>query len=215
MVGACAGDIATGLRPSSSYVARGDSRALPVEDASIDLVITSPPYCTRVDYFRATRFELSALGIGGNDENCRSLREAAMGTNLMRGPDTAAPDGLPPAVTRFLNAVRRHPSKASDSYYAKTFAQYFSDAHASVRELHRVMRVGGKAILVVQSSYYKDIRIDLGSLYAALGRENRFDARVHCRVPVRKVLASINARANEYVSDRKYTEDLVVFRKVG
>jgi hypothetical protein len=215
MVSACACDIATGPRPSSSYVATGDSRALPVEDASIDVVITSPPYCTRVDYFRATQFELSALGIGPNDGTCRRLREAAMGTNLMRSAAPGSSDGLPRVVMRFLDTVRSHPSKDSERYYARTFAQYFSDAQASMRELHRVMHVGGTAVLVVQSSYYKDIRIDLGSLYAALGRASHLAAHVHCRVPVRKVLTSINARANEYVRDRKYTEDVVVLKKVG
>jgi hypothetical protein len=215
MVSACACDIATGPRPSSSYVAIGDSRALPVEDASIDVVITSPPYCTRVDYFRATQFELSAMGIGPSDGICRRLREAAMGTNLMRPTAAGSTEGLPRVVMRFLDAVRSHPSKDSETYYTRTFAQYFSDAHASTRELHRVMRVGGTAVLVVQSSYYKDIRIDLGSLYAALGRASHLAAHVHCRVPVRKVLTSINARANEYVRDRKYTEDVVVMKKVG
>ncbi|MFD2386591.1 hypothetical protein [Enterococcus rivorum] len=39
-----------------------DSRTLPLEDESIDLTITSPPYCTRIDYAVATRVELAVWG---------------------------------------------------------------------------------------------------------------------------------------------------------
>ena len=39
----------------------GDSTDLVLQKSSIDLVLGSPPYCTRIDYTAATRVELAVL----------------------------------------------------------------------------------------------------------------------------------------------------------
>lgn len=220
MVATCAADAEKAARERSSTrstvseVSLADARALSLEDASIDAIVTSPPYCTRIDYFRATAFELAALGIGANGERYRALRSSAMGTNLMR---SAAPNPTtqPPAVQKLLNRIKKHPSKASDTYYYKHFAQYFDDARRSVAEIGRVLKPGATALLVVQSSYYKDIPVPLGDLYAALGDELRLQAQVVLRVPVRRVLATINPRAMHHEAERRYSEDVVALQRAA
>lgn len=44
-------------RSSCCRVRVGDARELPVPNAAVDLVFSSPPYCTRVDYARQTGLE--------------------------------------------------------------------------------------------------------------------------------------------------------------
>lgn len=39
--------------PASVVEMQGDARQLPNQDSSIDLVVTSPPYATALDYSRA------------------------------------------------------------------------------------------------------------------------------------------------------------------
>ena len=39
-----------------------NSESLEIEENSVDLVLTSPPYCTRIDYAVATSVELALLG---------------------------------------------------------------------------------------------------------------------------------------------------------
>jgi hypothetical protein len=46
------------------------------EDNSIDLVVTSPPYCNRYDYTRTYALELAFLGI--DDEKLKALRQALL-----------------------------------------------------------------------------------------------------------------------------------------
>ena len=60
-------------------IAIDDSRFLSIESSTIDIVIGSPPYCTRIDYAMTTRPELAILGIG---EGCgfNSLRKRLTGT---------------------------------------------------------------------------------------------------------------------------------------
>ncbi len=220
MVGACAADAEKAARERSSTrstvsaVSLADARALSLPDASVDAVVTSPPYCTRIDYFRATAFELAALGIGADGERYRALRSSAMGTNLMRA---TAPDigSQPSAVQQLLKRIKEHPSKASDTYYYKHYSQYFDDARLSVAEIARVLKPGATALLVVQSSYYKDIPVPLGDLYAALGDELGFRSDVVLRVPVKRVLASINPRAMHHETERRYSEDVVALQRAA
>lgn len=219
MVAACAADAEragrerSSTRSTDSAVSLADARALALPDSSIDAVVTSPPYCTRIDYFRATAFELAALGIGSDGERYRALRRSAMGTNLMRDATPCA-GSLPRAVRQLLGRIKGHSSKASDTYYYKHYSQYFDDAYRSLGEIGRVLKPRATALLVVQSSYYKDIAVNLGDLYAAMGEELGFRVGVVLRVPVKRVLASINPRAMSHQADRHYSEDVVALQRV-
>ena len=109
--------------------------------------------------------------------------------------------------------LRSPSSKDSDSYYYKHYSQYFDDARLSVAEIGRVLKPNAVALLVVQSSYYKDIRVPLGDLYVALGEELGLRARVVLRVPVRRVLATINPRAMHHEAERRYSEDVLALQR--
>jgi DNA modification methylase len=200
-------------RIAGSRVAIADARALPLPDAAVDAVITSPPYCTRVDYFKAMSFELAALGIAPDGDRFRELRSQAMGTNLMRKDHPIDVDSQPASVRQLLQRIQSHPSKASDTYYYRSFAQYFDDALRSLREIRRVLKSDAPALLVVQSSYYKNIPIALGDLYAALGATVGMRSRVVHHAQVRRVLATINSRATTHERNRRYTEDVVALQR--
>jgi hypothetical protein len=63
----------------TSTIKLADSTVLSLEAESVDFVLTSPPYCTRIDYAAATRVELAILapmlGTSAND-----LRRHMMGS---------------------------------------------------------------------------------------------------------------------------------------
>jgi len=219
MVKQCTGDmigeniVPSGTGEYAQSIKLRDSKCLPLADESIDAVITSPPYCTRIDYFRATIFELAALGISPDGQHYRELRSKAMGTNLVRIVATPNKTLLSQDVNSLIENIRNHKSKASATYYYKHYKQYFEDADSSLREIHRVLKPGGSAILVVQSSYYKDLAVNLGDLFASMGAHIGFNSRVILKVPVRRVLASINPHARRYANLRIYTEDVVALKK--
>jgi hypothetical protein len=221
MVQACAADAEqatshrSSTRATSSAIALADARSLPLSSVSVDAVVTSPPYCTRLDYFRATLFELAALGIGPDTNRYRELRRSAMGTNLMR-PTHGFPIELqPPEIRRLLERIRKHPSKDSSSYYYKHFAQYFDDARRALSEIRRILKPASSAVLVVQSSYYKDVPVRLGELYCAMGDSVGFRSRLALRVPVGRVLATINPHSVRHEPNRSYSEDVVALQRAG
>jgi tRNA G10 N-methylase Trm11 len=195
---------------TGSQVHLGDARDLPLADQTIDLIVTSPPYCTRIDYVVSTSFELAALGVGGTDASFDALRRESMGTPLARRASAPAADTFPDGVAQVLHAIARHPSKASSNYYYKTYAQYFSDSMASLRELGRVMKPGAAAVLVVQSSYYKDIYVDLPELYVDMARSLSLKASLAAEYDVNRFLAQINSRSTVHRKSTSHCEAVVV-----
>lgn len=193
-----------------------DARALPLGDESVDFVLTSPPYCTRIDYVINTSFELAAMGIARNSPEFAQLRAHSMGAPLARKGDATDPlASWPDEVKDLLSAVRAHPSRDSSSYYYKTYWQYFSDCEKTLLELKRVLRPKGAAVLVVQTSYYKDICVDLPDLYVALGASLGFRANVVNAIDVQHSLTQINSRSLRHRTSTSYREAVVALEKAA
>lgn len=140
-----------------------NAQNIPLPDESIDAVITSPPYCTRIDYAVATMVELAWLGM--THEQVRRLRLNLIGTPTIRKALLDLAPRLPMSVLSLLSKIKNHPSKASSTYYYKTFSQFFNSMQSSFSELHRVIRPDGQLCLVVQDSFYKEIPIHLPLLF--------------------------------------------------
>lgn len=189
----------------------GDARALPTRDESVDVVLSSPPYCTRIDYAKQTSFELAALE-AVEEPNLRILREQLMGTTAIRN-DSQSQVALPLGAETLLKQIAEHPSHGSRAYYSKNFRQYFEDAARATKEIARVLKPKGEAILVLQNSYYKEIAIDLSSIFCDMATSAGLHASVVVRRPVNRAMATINTRSRVYGAERKYSEDVIVLRK--
>jgi DNA modification methylase len=188
----------------------GDARALPLNKSTVDLILTSPPYCTRLDYIVSTSLELAILGTSRSSKDFCALRRSMMGTPLTRARELPEPaPAWGSAVSAVLKAIREHASPDSGSYYYKNYWQYFADTVAALNELRRVLVPGGKAILVLQTSYYKEIEIALPDLYADLARQIGFDAAVLSSHSVKRVITTINSRSLKHRRDRQYREEVL------
>ena len=126
----------------------------------VQCIVTSPPYCTRIDYAVTTRRELAILSLSDGSE-FRDLRAESMGTPLMISNDRTVSELWGPTCLRFLERVRTHGSKASATYYFKTHLQYFDSLYAVLDHCFPLLSDGGRCAIVVQGSYYKGILNDL------------------------------------------------------
>ncbi|MDP9901293.1 DNA methyltransferase [Variovorax ginsengisoli] len=123
-----------------------------------DLVISSPPYCTRIDYAIATIPEMLALGVTADE--FATLRTRITGSVVTVRDVEYGMANLAPAAREMLKAIGAHHTKAASAYYLRYFSSYFSDLAAT---LDGVVRAApkGTIVLVVQNSFFKEIEIDL------------------------------------------------------
>lgn len=191
----------------------GDSRVDLPQENSVDLVLTSPPYCTRLDYADAMNFELAAFGPKSEDDY-QILRRKLMGAPLVRSNlAPIIPREWPNQIKSILHKIQCHPSKASNSYYLKTYVQYFDDAITSLQNVSKSLKRNGKAAIVLQSSYYKEIPIDLPSLYIEIAKSIGMNGLKAYEMPVRSIISSINPGTQKYRKNWAYIESVIVLGK--
>jgi hypothetical protein len=190
-----------------------DTVSTQIAPASLDFVLTSPPYCTRIDYSVATRIELALLSevlpVGVEDLG----RQMIGSTRVPRGEITPSERWGTTCLT-FLEALKRHPSKASAGYYYKTHLDYFDKMSRALTRIASGLKPGGRAVLVVQDSYYKDIHNDLPTALIemcqasglALGTRRDFLTRS---------MAGINPYTRLYKRASMATEAVLCFERNG
>lgn len=141
--------------PVSPDLRCGDARNLThVASDSIDLVLSSPPYGTAIDYIRASKFSLVFLACP-----LSALRE-------IRGTSIGSERGL--RETSELQAVEAQlPRRASRE--TAILRRYLVDLTRVLDESARTLRRGGAAIFAVGPSMVSSTRYDSADVMEALG----------------------------------------------
>ena len=202
--------LAVGATDSATgQVILGSSNDLTSHGIKPDLVLGSPPYCTRIDYAVATRVELSVLGMSLAEQ--ASLRRTLMGTTTVPSAFTTLEGELGTTARRTLDAMAHHPSKASETYYWKWFAQYVTEYATSLAQVARITSRDGTIGLVVQNSYYKELHLDLAQITTEiLAEHDWYPFHMYMFAP-RRSLAHINPRAVAYRSETTKPQEQALF----
>lgn len=190
------------------------SRKLPLYGESVDAIITSPPYCTRIDYATATKPELAVMGFSMTEDFLR-LRNQMIGTPTIDKREISISSKWGESTQTLLNKIRNHHTKASETYYFKNFIQYFDSIFASLQELDRVLKYSGKCTMVVQDSYYKDVHVNLPFILAEMGSGIGWELQQEFTFGVSRTMAGINKRVSKYRKQTSASENVLIFRKGG
>lgn len=137
-----------------------DSKSLPLQSNNVDFILTSPPYCTRIDYAVSMRPELAVLGLA-DDKYFKDFRRKITGSPTIRQNVVEQSLLWGNECNRFLHNVKSHSSVASDTYYYNNLIQYFDDIYLSLKEISRVSKPEAYLGIVVQDSFYKDLHNNL------------------------------------------------------
>ncbi|AIV53199.1 site-specific DNA-methyltransferase [Burkholderia pseudomallei] len=212
MAQALAASEAQATKPANVELSIADTVSLALAENTVDFILTSPPYCTRIDYAAATRIELAVLypllGLSMEYLGRRMIGSTRVPTTpIESNPQWGG------TCTRFLRAVKRHPSKASSGYYYKTHLDYFEKMYVSLTKLSRALKDRGKAVFVVQDSYYKDVHNDLPAIIGEMGETMGLQLERRVDFHISQTMAGVNPHSRTYRQASSATESVLCFQK--
>lgn len=136
----------------------GDARRMHhLPSASVDIVITSPPYLNAIDYLRGHR--LALVWLGSSVRDLRTVRAASIGTEISKPLST---DVDAEHLLRNAGDLGCLPQRERGM-----ISRYAGDIYLLMRELSRVLRAGGEALLVVGNSCLKGVAISNAAINVA------------------------------------------------
>lgn len=120
-----------------------DARKIKYQGGYFDLAITSPPYINAVDYPRTHQLEIYWLGFENN--SLAPLKKQHVGTESVSSSDYKQLHklGIKEADKKILSVFQVDPRRAYISF------KYFEDMKKNLEEAHRVLKKGGKYVIVV------------------------------------------------------------------
>jgi SAM-dependent methyltransferase len=127
-------------RRPDARITLGDARDLPIDDDTVDALITSPPYLNAIDYLRGHR--LSLVWMKHSVEELRRIRSASIGRE--RGTENAADAEIDDAIEA---SVESH--DALPPQLRSIVTGYLQDMRQVLAETARVLKQSGRAIFVV------------------------------------------------------------------
>jgi hypothetical protein len=141
-------------------IALGNAQQMPLCDSAVDLIVTSPPYAANaIDYMRAHKFSLAWLGYPIQELGQR--REEYIGGEMVSGFQF---EELPDGTARLVAEIA-----GLDARKGRVLHRYYSEMTRCLREMHRVLRPGRAAIVVVGSSIMRGRDTETQNCLAGIG----------------------------------------------
>lgn len=189
-----------------------DSTTIALPPSSVDFVLTSPPYCTRIDYTAATRIELALLA-PLIESTPSELSRQMIGSTRVPLSEIDVSESWGTRCLQFLDALKRHPSKASSGYYYRTHVDYFDKIGRSVANVSAALKSAGIAVFVVQDSYYKDLHNDVPSMLSDIAERRGLALRRREDFQLVRSMSGINPHTRIYKRAPGAVESVLCFQK--
>jgi len=152
-------------RAPRAIVKLADARRLPLEESTMDIVISSPPYVNAIDYLRGHKFSL--VWMGHTVAELRRVRADNIGTEVSATTDTQAP--------RIAAALGRMGNLEALPLQQKNWLSRFAvDMDQTLSEIYRVLVPGGRAVLVIGDCTMRGVFVRNSGALAYLGEQHGF-----------------------------------------
>ena len=150
----------------------GDARELPVDNSSIDAIVTSPPYLNRYDYTRIYALELALMGL--SDDDVRSIRK-----NTLKSHVEAIHRHNPDFSSTMLEKIEEElpKRKLSNPQIPKMVVGYFHDMAWNLKEVARVLKPGGFAAYIVGNCRFSGIHVEVDAIISQIAQSYGLEVR--------------------------------------
>lgn len=194
--------------PGGVEVRYGDARLLlDVPDASVDAVITSPPYLNAIDYIRGHR--LSLVWLGYRVKDLRAVRSDSIGAE--RGPAPGSDLSLIESLVGTMGPLDALPRRIR-----RMIDRYAVDLFSVLQEANRCLRPGGRATFVVGNSCLQGVFVENSAIVTAAAKlvglqpTGRHDREIP---PSRRYLPPPADISLSQMKKRMRTESVLVFER--
>lgn len=192
-------------KPNISFC---DSQKLSLDDETIDLIITSPPYASNaIDYMRAHKFSL--VWFGYKIEDLTKIRNDYIGSEATANYSF---EDLPEYTNNKITEV-----SSIDPNRGKVLKRYFTEMKKTLKEMYRVLKPGKAAIVVVGNSIMKGIdtetHICLSEIGSSIGFWEPFIGIRELDRNKRMLPASKKKNTTSQIQKRMHEEYVIGFYK--
>ena len=138
-----------------------------LEDGSVDLAITSPPYINAVDYPRTHQLELYWLGL--LTAPLSAMKREYIGTETVYKSEyselkSSGMHSLDPVLRAIFD---RDPRRSYITY------RFFEDMTAQLREVSRVLRSGGRYCIAIGNNQIRGVEVPSHEILAEIAASSR------------------------------------------
>ncbi len=205
-----------------------DARQLSLQDASFDLLVTSPPYATCYEYkeiHQLTQLCFDRFGIlcGGEQrevwigsKGVSQRSDSEPSSSSLTGStiaDAALAELSLLAVDKIAERVRRE---------VRALCYYFQDMYMALHEFARVTLPVKRLVLIIGDSYRRGITIPTSAALCEMAVDSGFELerRIVRQIPIRTLVSTRNKKTGRFSSiaqsdTQVYPEEYVlVFRRL-
>jgi DNA modification methylase len=168
-----------------------------IADDSIELIITSPPYCNRYDYTRTYALELAMLGI--NENELLSLRQEMLSCTVEnREKDLISinKDWIIPlnyaknqlllqSILKYLNH-KREQRTLNNNGIPRMIKGYFYEMACVIFEMYRILNHNGEVVMVNDNVKYAGISISVDLILSEIASNIGFNVEAISILPIGK-----------------------------
>lgn len=196
-----------------------------VGPASVDMIITSPPYLNNYHYNRNTRPQLYWLGYVEHPSDLKPLEEANFGKywQTVRAGDVVKLEFSLPGSDlegrlKALREVRPDKGIYGGKGWANYAASYFNDCHRFAAGINYTLKPGGTALVVIGSSVLQGILIPTDAYFGEIAELVGLElVDIHLPRPVRvgNSIIQSDVRVEKAEDDHRLYEAVVEIKKTG
>ena len=136
-----------------------------VPSASVDLIVTSPPYANNaIDYMRAHKFSL--VWLGWKLQDLAQIRARCLGHEAAPSKNF---NGLPDQCENVIAKLNQLDCKKGGA-----LRRYFGEMSSVIKEMLRVLKPGKAAVVVVGTSNLRGLDVETHKGLAAIGEQAGF-----------------------------------------
>ncbi len=156
-------------RAPAVNIVGNDARDIALDDSSIDLAVTSPPYASAVHYVGVHKLEMYWLDL---IKSTAELDSRVIGTSraYVREYRSWQPNSNIPGLMRILDELMLRDRKSAYLVY-----RYFDEMRKNFNEVNRVLNRNGKYCVVVGENTFRKVRIPTYRILASIAKRSGFE----------------------------------------